>query len=59
MITDSVLLQISLQGKVNAADIASLMPTSGDSGEAGSLMPKILELQTKINSLEGTHDSVL
>ncbi len=47
------LLQSTLSEKVSAADIASLMPSS-DGDEAGSLMPKLLELQTKINQLEGT-----
>lgn len=45
-------LQNSLRNKVDASDIASLMP-SGGSGESASLMPKVLELQTKINALEG------
>jgi hypothetical protein len=46
------LLQENLNDKVNASDIASLMPsTEGDEG--ASLMPKLLELQTKINGLEG------
>ena len=45
-------LQSTLSEKVSAADIASLMPSS-DGDEAGSLMPKLIELQTKINQLEG------
>lgn len=37
---------------MSASDIASLMP-SGGSDEGISLMPKMLELQTKMNGLEG------
>lgn len=49
-------LQTSIRNKVNASDIASLMPTSSDnSDEAASLLPKILELQTKIGGLEGEY----
>ena len=39
--------------KVSASDIASLMPTSSDSDEAASLMPKLLALQTKLHGMEG------
>lgn len=49
---DTFFQQTSLRDKVNASDITALMP-SGDSGEASSLMPKVLELQTKMNGLEG------
>lgn len=53
-------LQTSLRNKVNASDITSLIPTStGDSGEASSLLPKMIELQTKINGLEGVYDFLI
>ena len=37
---------------MNTADLASLMP-KGDSGEAASLLPKIVELQSKLQQIEG------
>lgn len=49
----SAIAQACLRDKVDASDVASLMSTSGDSDEAASLMPKLLEIQTKLHSLEG------
>ena len=40
---------------MNASDIASLMPTSSDDSNQASLLPKLLELQTKISALEGKY----
>ncbi len=39
--------------KVNASDLSSLIST-GDSDEGASLLPKLIELQTKFNQFEGT-----
>ena len=38
--------------KVNASDLTSLM-SSSDGDEGASLLPKLLELQTKFNQFEG------
>ena len=38
--------------KLNAADLESLLPT-GDSGEAASLLPKVMQLQSKVEQIEG------
>jgi chromosome segregation ATPase len=38
--------------KLNISDMASLMP-KGDSGEAASLMQKLMELQSKVEQMEG------
>jgi chromosome segregation ATPase len=38
--------------KLNIADMASLMP-KGDSDEAAALLPKLMELQSKLDHIEG------
>lgn len=41
---------------MNASDIMSLMPAAtGDSDEAARLMPMLVEIQTKLNGLEGMY----
>ena len=45
-------MQASLAGKVNASDLASLMPQGGGD-EGASLMPKLIEIQSKMAQLEG------
>lgn len=45
-----------MSGKVNADDLASLMPQGGGgvgSDEASSLMSKLLEIQNRLSQLEG------
>lgn len=37
--------------KLNISDMASLMPQ--DTGEAASLLPKLVELQNKVAQIEG------
>lgn len=39
--------------KVNASDLASLMPTSSDGEGTANLMAKLLEMQNKLIHLEG------
>lgn len=46
-------VQTNLRNKVNASDIASLMPSGTGGDDASAVMPKLLELQTKLNGLEG------
>ena len=45
--------QASLAGKVNASDLASLMPQGGGAEEGAALMPKLVEIQNKMAQLEG------
>ncbi len=47
--------QANIRNKVNASDLTSLMP-QGDSGETASLLPKVLEVQSRVATLEGTHE---
>ena len=51
-------VQANIRNKVNASDLASLMP-QGDSGEGASLMPKVLEVQTRVTNLEGIHSFIV
>ena len=49
--------------KLNIADMASLMPT-GDSEEMAALLPRLMELQSRLDQVEGlahfytTHDTL-
>ena len=45
-------MQSSLSQKVNASDLASLVPQGG-SDEGASLLPKLIELQNKLAQTEG------
>lgn len=51
-IQSSPFLQSSLAQKVNASDLASLVPQGG-SDEGASFMPKLIELQNKLAQTEG------
>ena len=44
--------------KLNVADMASLMP-KGDSEEMAALLPRLMELQSRVDNIEGLLDIYL